>query len=138
MKEIVEQLDKMGLIKYGSVITGELIRGMAGIELPETGTRDQFKDAALKELTITDYIRGKLISKGMYLHATKGDYRILSPSENKDQVLAYMKSADGKLKRGIRLYDNTPKQYLDNNIKTRIHLRQDSINEQKRRRDNLN
>lgn len=137
MKEYIDNLEKMGLIKYGSVIPGDIIRSMAGIDLPETGTREQFRDAALKELSVSDYIRGRLISRGMYLSATKGDYRILSAGENQNQIYSYMKSADSKLKRAMRLYDNTPKEHMDNTVKARIHLRESAIREQKKRKDSL-
>jgi len=137
MKEYIDNLEKMGLIKYGSVIPGDIIRSMAGIDLPETGTREQFRDAALKELSVSDYIRGRLISRGMYLSATKGDYRILSAGENQNQIYSYMKSADSKLKRAMRLYDNTPKEHMDNTVKARIHLRESALREQKKRKDSL-
>jgi hypothetical protein len=138
MKEYVENLERMGLVKYGSVIPGELIRSMAGIDLPEMGTREQFRDAALKELSVTDYIRGKLISRGMYLSATKGDYRIITAGENQNQIASYMKSADSKLKRAIRLHDNTPKEMIDKSVKTRIHLRESAMKEQMKRKASLN
>jgi len=137
MKEYIDNLEKMGLIKYGSVIPGDIIRSMAGIDLPETGTREQFRDPALKELSVSDYIRGRLISRGMYLSATKGDYRILSAGENQNQIYSYMKSADSKLKRAMRLYDNTPKEHMDNTVKARIHLRESALREQKKRKDSL-
>ena len=130
MKEYVENLERMGLVKYGSVIPGELIRSMAGIDLPEMGTREQ--------LSVTDYIRGKLISRGMYLSATKGDYRIITAGENQNQIASYMKSADSKLKRAIRLHDNTPKEMIDKSVKTRIHLRESAMKEQMKRKASLN
>lgn len=137
MKEYIEKLEGMGLIEYGSVIPGEIIRAMAGIELPETGTREQFRDAALKELSVSDYIRGRLISRGMYLSSVRGDYRILTPGENQNQIQSYMKSADSKLKRAIRLHDNTPKEHLKKDVKARLHLREASIKESRKRQDSL-
>ena len=137
MKEYIDNLERMGLVRYGSVIPGELIRSMAGIELPEMGTREQFRDAALKELSVTDYIRGRLISRGMYLSAAKGDYRIITAGENQNQIASYMKSADSKLKRAIRLHDNTPKDLIDKSVKTRIHLRETALKAQRDRKDSL-
>lgn len=133
MLEIYEALESMGLLEYGSTIKGETIRSIAGIEYPEVGTLEDFKEAQLKELSVTDYIRGKLIAKGRYLSSVKGDYRVLTPSENMNQVRSYMKSADSKLKRGIRLYDNTPKEFSDDKVKTRIYMRAQSTRKQQER-----
>lgn len=136
-REIMEALEGEGLLEYGSFIPGEKIRKLAGVSLPEFGAMEDFKSAALRELSITDYIRGQLIKKGRYLAAVKGDYRILLPSENENQVRAYMKSADNKLKRGIRLHDNTPKDYSDSRVKVRLHARSEAIRKSKESREFL-
>ena len=133
MTKVYEKLESQGLLEYGSVIKAETIREMAGISIPKIGTMDQFKEAALAELSITDAIRSKLISKGKYFAASKNSYRVLMPSENADQVRKYMKGADRKLKRAIRLHDNTPKDFRDCKDKVRLHTRQESIKEQERK-----
>ena len=106
---IYEQLDDLGLLEYGSVIDGDLVRGMAGISCPEVGTRQDFEAAQLEELAIVDAIRKELLKQGKYLKADRSNYRILTPSENAAQVESYMRSADAKLKRAITLSKNTPK-----------------------------
>lgn len=136
-REIMEALESEGLLEYGSFITGEKIREISGIDLPEFGSMEDFKSSALRELSITDYIRGQLIKKGRYLAAVKGDYRVLMPSENDNQVRAYMKSADNKLKRGIRLHDNTPKDYSDSRVKVRLHARSEAVRKSKESREFL-
>jgi hypothetical protein len=45
----------------------------------------------------------------MYLSAENGAYRILLPSENTYQIELYMRSADKKLSRALKLSRNTPK-----------------------------
>ena len=107
-KELVESLRQMGLLEYGKVIDGNMLRSMAGIYYPETGTKADFDSASLEELAVTDYIRNVLLNEGKYLKSHREDYRILSPSENSGQVESYMKSADHKLRRAIKLSKNTP------------------------------
>jgi hypothetical protein len=137
MIEIFNKLKSMGSLEYGSVIEAEALRQMAGIEIPEIGTREQFKEAALAELNVSDFIRGRLISEGKYFASFGSKYRVLLPSENANQVKKYMKSADSKLKRAIRLHDNTPKEYRQDLTKVRIHSRQEGIKEAEKKRKSL-
>ena len=109
MRDVVETLDAMGLLEYGSVIDGDMLREMACIEYPEIGTREEFASAQLEELAIVDRIRTALLAEGKYIKSHRNDYRILTPSENASQVESYMRSADHKLKRAITLSSNTPK-----------------------------
>jgi len=109
MSELRDQLEAMGLLEYGSVIDGDMLRRMAGINCPEVGTRADFAAAQLEELAVIDAVRRDLLNEGKYLKAERDNYRILTPSENASQVESYMRSADAKLKRGITLSKNTPK-----------------------------
>lgn len=109
MNTVYEQLDAMGLLEYGSVIDGDMLRRMAGISCPEVGTRADFEAAQLEELGVVDAIRRDLLTQGKYLKAERTNYRVLTPSENAAQVESYMRSADAKLKRAITLSKNTPK-----------------------------
>lgn len=137
MIKIYEALKSSGMLEYGSVIDASKLREMAGIVVPEVGTQEQFKDAALQELSISDFIRGRLISEGKYFASNGSKYRVLMPSENAEQVKKYMKSADSKLKRAIRLHDNTPKEYKEDLTKVRIHSRREGIKEAERKRKSL-
>jgi hypothetical protein len=134
-KGIIEQLRALGMTNYGSVIEGDLVRKWAGIEYPETGTKEEFDNLALQELSVIDYIRNCLLNEGKYLKAHRDDYRILSPSENSGQVEAYMRSADQKLKRAIKLSKNTPVQsgQSNNSFTARAMLKRESIKEQRRK-----
>lgn len=134
-KDIMEQLRTLGMTNYGSIIAGGLIREWAGIEYPQTGTKEEFDRLSLEELGVVDYIRNCLLNEGKYLKASRDDYRILSPSENSGQVESYMKSADQKLRRAIKLSKNTP--VTDNDYKsnhtTRLMMKRESIKEQRRK-----
>lgn len=137
MIEVYEHLEKNGMLEYGSVIEAEKIRELSGIYLPKVGTQGEFKEAALKELNVTDFIRGRLIPKGKYFASAGSKYRVLMPSENSEQVKKYMKSADSKLKRAIRLHDNTPKDFKEEMNGLRIYTRREGIKEAERKRKSL-
>jgi hypothetical protein len=78
-----------------------------------------------------DYVRKILLREGKYLAQTKGNYRILLPSENAAQVESYMSSADKKLKRALILSKNTPadtKTMRDaDQVQARIIVKRESI-----------
>ena len=135
--DIFEQLRGMGLLDYGKVIDGDLLRHLAGIKYPEVGTKADFDAPALEELAVVDYMRNRLLAEGKYIKAARRDYRILTPSENAGQVEAYMSSADKKLRRAIKLSSNTPAQRGEKCQNTaRIMIKRESIN--KRRNSILN
>lgn len=107
-KELLTALRGRGLLEYGSVIKGEEVRDILGIEYPEVGTKKDFDEVALAELGAVDYVRNILLGEGKFIASHQGDYRILLPSENKRQVDAYMQQADRKLRRARKLSSNTP------------------------------
>lgn len=107
-KELLHTLRDRGLLEYGSVISGDDVREILGIEYPEVGTKKDFDEIALAELGAIDYVRNVLLGEGKFIASTQGDYRILLPSENKRQVDAYMQQADRKLRRAQKLSRNTP------------------------------
>ena len=107
-KELLTTLRDRGLLEYGSVIKGEEVRDILGIEYPEVGTKKDFDEVALAELGAVDYVRNILLGEGKFIASHQGDYRILLPSENKRQVDAYMQQADRKLRRAHKLSRNTP------------------------------
>jgi len=109
-KCLLNALRDRGLLEYGSVIKGDEVREILGIEYPKLGTKKDFDEVALAELGAIDYVRNVLLGEGKFIASTHGDYRILLPSENKRQVDAYMQQADRKLRRAHKLSRNTPSQ----------------------------
>ncbi len=107
-KDLLHALKQKGLLEYGSVIPGELVRELLDIQYPEYGTREEFEGIALQELGAIDYVRNALLNEGKYLASSRGNYRILLPSENKQQIEAYAAQADRKIRRAIKLSRNTP------------------------------
>lgn len=128
-KDLLSWLRARGLDEYGSVIMGDDVRAVVGIEYPETASKAVFDSLGLKELSAVDYVRNVLLSEGKYLSAQAGDYRILLPSENARQVDLYMSHADNKLKRAQKLMRNTP--LIDtsapDNTDVRILMKRESI-----------
>ena len=119
-----------GLDEFGSVMIGDQVRAVIGIDYPETGSRQTFDSLALAELAAVDYVRNILLGEGKYLAQQNGDYRILLPSENARQVHQYMSHADKKLKRALKLSRNTPAtdaQDNRDNTNARILLKRDAI-----------
>lgn len=110
MRGIMEEMRAAGWFEFGAVVDEEDYRRHLGIKYPETGTKKDFDTVALQELGAIDFIRSQLLNEGKYLKHSGGSYRVLLPSENITQMEAYMKSADNKLKRAIKLGRNSPKE----------------------------
>ena len=128
-KELYHALKTRGMLDYGSVIPGELVRELLGISYPEVGTKKDFDEVALVELAAVDYVRNILLGEGKYLAGQGDDYRVLLPSENKQQIERYMASADRKLRRAGKLSRSTPtpRHERDDNTAARIMLKRESI-----------
>ena len=128
-KNLYQWLDDNELTEYGSVISGSDVRKCLGIDYPVLGTKAEFDAISLAELAAVDYCRNILLGDGKYLAGDRGGYRILLPSENSKQVETYMRSADKKLNRALKLTRNTPK--LDtvkqDNSAARIMMKRESI-----------
>lgn len=133
-KRLYEELDAMGLLDYGSVFSGELVRDIIGLALPSDDdlhemtvgkAKSVFTSAALTEMAEIDYVRNILLGRGMYIKASGGGYVILLPSENAAQIDSYVSSADKKLRRALKLSRNTPSGSLPNhsNMEMRIALK---------------
>jgi hypothetical protein len=105
---LLESLEGMGLTEYGCVIEAKLVHELLGIEQPPVAAKAVYDRLAMTELAAIDYCRSVLLSQGRYLQGTASGYRVLLPSENKQQVNAYMSSADRKLNRALKLSRNTP------------------------------
>lgn len=110
-KELLAALRQRGLLEFGSAITGEEVRAILGIVIPAIGTKSDFDELALAELSAVDYVRNCLLEEGKYLKGVNGNYRVLLPSENARQVEAYMDSANRKLRRARKLNSNTPSDF---------------------------
>jgi len=111
MSEFFDELDARGLLDYGAVIEGPLVRELLDIELPEIGRKADFDRAALAELSAIGYVRDQLLKNGKYLAGTAGGYRVLLPSENAKQVDALMEAAARKLSRARVLNASTPSEF---------------------------
>ena len=131
-KPLYETLKSVGLLEYGAVISGELVRDILGLQMPEYGTKKQFDEIALAELGAIDYVRNILLGEGKYITSNNGDYRVLLPSENKRQVDLYMGQADKKLRRALKLSRNMPAvdSCRPDNTSARIMLKRESIRHQ--------
>ena len=107
-KCLLEWLRQEELTEYGSVFLGESVREVIGLVMPKFGTKMEFDQVALRELSAVDYCRNVLLGEGKYLSQTQGDYRILLPSENARQIEQYIGNADNKLRRALKLSRNSP------------------------------
>jgi hypothetical protein len=127
-KCLLEWIRASCLDDFGSVIHVDDVRRVIGIEYPEVGTRAQFEEITLIELSAVDYVRNVLLGEGKYLSRKNDSYRILLPSENASQVHLYMSHADKKLKRALKLSRNSPQidQAMDNTT-ARILMKREGI-----------
>lgn len=130
-RDLLAYIREHGLDQYGAFISAKVVRGVIGIELPDVATRDEFQALAMYELASVDYVRKVLLGEGKYLAQSKGDYRILLPSENASQIASYMSSADKKLKRALTLSKNTPTKagtlHDVEQVEARIQMKRESI-----------
>lgn len=127
-RSLLAALDAADLLQYGSTFPADLVRECLGITIPRVGTRQQFNEAALAELSAIDYVRNVLLGRGMYLTSDGDAYRVLLPSENKAQIERYISSADRKLRRAQKLSRNTPRSAgSPDNTDTRIYMKRESV-----------
>lgn len=128
-KPLYEALKARGLLEYGSVIAGDDVRDILGIDYPEIGTKKAFDEVALAELGAIDYVRNILLGEGKYLASHQGDYRVLLPSENKRQVDIYMNQADRKLRRALKLSRSMPQidTQRHDNTTARIVMKREAV-----------
>ena len=110
--EAYKTLKDMGCFEYGETTPTEDIMEIFDIKpLTYPANKKEIQRYELEELTVTGYIRDKLLNEGKYFKGEKDSYRILLPSENAGQIMSLMTSADNKLKRGLKLNKNTPPDY---------------------------
>lgn len=132
-REAYEHLLENGKLDYGSVISAEEVRKAFGIdEIEYPAMRHEIVNQELAELGAVDYIRNRLLNLGRYIKGSGEHYRVLLPSENATQVLAYMESADRKLKRALKLNKNTPIEHkVPNGEEVRMFMKREHIKEQR-------
>ena len=128
-EECFKLLEEDGWLNYGKTIPTKKIYEAFGIKKIEyPAMRHEIKQQELEELTVTGYIRDKLLNRGMYLKGERDAYRVLLPSENAGQIMSYMNSADRKLKRAIKLNKNTPSEYkIQSQDEVRIFMKMEQI-----------
>ena len=127
-QNLLDALFTAGLLEYGQFISGELVREILGVTMPKMGTRKQFQEAALKEMAAVDYVRNHLLGEGKYIASIGDNYRILLPSENQGKISSYMKSADNKLRRALKLNKSTPTMFKAvDNTNVRISMKRSEI-----------
>ena len=105
---LLDHLRSQGLLEYGTVIDGVVIRRFIGLEELAYGTRQQFQEQSLREMAAVDAVREALLDEGKYLKGERGSYRILTPGENRAQARLYDQQAKRKASRGLKLLNNTP------------------------------
>jgi hypothetical protein len=106
--DLLHALREAGLTEFGSVIEGAFVRRALNMTMPDVGTREDFNRVALAELAAIGYVRHHLLNEGKYITAERENYRILLPSENAQQVEAYLDAANRKRRMGLRLLRSTP------------------------------
>ena len=88
-RTIVRQMRDAGMLEYGFVISGSQFRSIFDIILPVSGTKKDFDMVSLEEMIYSSFIRDMLLNEGKYFKSEKDNYRVLLPSENEAQVIAY-------------------------------------------------
>lgn len=129
-KDLMQHLRATNKTEFGTVIMAAEVRAVIGLDYPDTASKRVFDGLALMELAAIDYCRNVLLGEGKYIGQHQGNYRILLPGENAEQVKRYMKGADKKLGRALKLWDNSPPVDTvppDANLGARILLKQHGI-----------
>lgn len=126
-KDFLEFLKDGELLEYGSVIPVTLVHKALNIRMSTVMNIKKYEVLKLQEVAAIDYIRVHLLDEGKVL-TKKGDrYVIPMPSENRTYVERYIRSADKKLRRSIKLSMNTPPgdyKSLDTSLAEAVRKRQ--------------
>lgn len=69
-KDLLSKLRDESLTEYGATFTGEMVREALGVEYPEYGTKKQFDDVVLVELSAIGYVRDILRKEGKHIAQT--------------------------------------------------------------------
>jgi len=130
--ELFTYLKTNELLEYGATVPVKKIQELLGIVIPEVGTKSQFDELSLIELSMIGHVRRMLVNEGKYIQQDGSAYRILLPSENAKKVDNLMEAAARKLRRAKTLHHNTPKDVNPNfvcNKNVRIAAKLDAIKE---------
>lgn len=106
--KLIDILEAAGLIEYGATIDGDILRSIADIDVPDIGTRADFKQAELAEFKVYQSLKDQLLDRGMHLHQVGDAYRIALPSEHESIADRYRAAARRKDARALKLLRNTP------------------------------
>lgn len=106
--DLLHAMREAGLTEFGSVIDGRFVRHHLNVTIPDVGTREEFNKIALAELAAIGYVRHHLLYEGKYITAERDNYRIPLPSENVQQVEAYLEASNRKRRKGLALLRSTP------------------------------
>jgi hypothetical protein len=110
MEELLELFD------YGVVMRIDELVERAGkhlhtdeelSEMSVRGIRRALEEDSLVQLHILDWLRNKLLDRGMYLKQQSNSVRVLLPSENMEQVGKYFDGGMKKFRRAERLLATT-------------------------------
>ena len=85
-----------------------MVREVLGVEYPEYGTKKQFDDVVLVELSAIGYVRDILRKEGKHIAQNAGIYRVCLPSENESIARSWECQADDRMKRAQQLRTFTP------------------------------
>lgn len=107
-KDLLTKLRDESLTEYGSTFSGEMVREVLGVEYPEYGTKKQFDDVVLVELSAIGYVRDILRKEGKHIAQNAGIYRVCLPSENESIARSWESQADDRMKRAQQLRTFTP------------------------------
>lgn len=126
---LIEWFYKNGHADYGAIVKRSDVLDFLGITVPEMGTKKEFDAIALAEVDAMQSVRDTLLREGKYIKQDGEFYRVLLPSQNKEQVEAFMRAADRKLKRAVMLSKTTPAEHMDvhDNAGTRARMKRESI-----------
>jgi len=137
-KDLYNHLNEQGKLEYGSFVSELEIHEFLGLVYPEHGTRAQYKALDLTMLAVTDYIKSILLGEGKAFVSSQGDYRVLLPSENAKYIEKYMRAADKKLKRALKLSRNQPLgDVVQDNKSVKIMLKQEALKREMNKQNQL-
>ena len=128
-------LKEIGCFEYGTTTrTSTLLEAFEVEPIVYPASKASIQKYELEELTVTGFIRDKLLNEGKYLKGERDAYRVLLPSENAGQVMSYMNSADNKLKRALKLNKNTPIEHrINSNDEVRAIMKSENCKDEKRK-----
>lgn len=111
-KTLYDTLDSLGCFEYGGTFTREEVIGLLRVKYIKKGTRADFQTMDLAELAGVGYIRNVLINQGKWIKLTGDHYRVLTPSENADQIESFLSRGRRAFNKANKLAKSTPPEYF--------------------------